>query len=176
MVSSGLLRRVTLVITSSRATRRNNPEDTILHSHRRENLKSYNHICSVTTNDNRFTDGWGVQPCDLATLYSPETFLYFSGTQILLEAEYTQNVVRLEIKRVKSPRRNSNPRPSGLYTPNCRFVVALITRHLPSAKVGTNFAVRGCRSVGTVLLRTNFGTSPEFWFESSSLFSCGSWN
>jgi hypothetical protein len=24
------------------ATRRNNPEDTILHSHRRENLKSYN--------------------------------------------------------------------------------------------------------------------------------------
>jgi hypothetical protein len=26
----------------ARATRRNNPEDTILHSHRRENLKSYN--------------------------------------------------------------------------------------------------------------------------------------
>jgi hypothetical protein len=26
----------------TRATRRNNPEDTILHSHRRENLKSYN--------------------------------------------------------------------------------------------------------------------------------------
>jgi hypothetical protein len=33
-----LLRRVALV----RTTRRNNPEDTILHSHRRENLKSYN--------------------------------------------------------------------------------------------------------------------------------------
>jgi hypothetical protein len=32
----------TLVLT--RATQRNNPEDTILHSHRRENLKSY--ICS----------------------------------------------------------------------------------------------------------------------------------
>jgi hypothetical protein len=30
---------VSLVLT--RATRRNNPEDTILHSHRRENLKSY---------------------------------------------------------------------------------------------------------------------------------------
>jgi hypothetical protein len=30
----------TLVLT--RATRRNIPEDTILHSHRRENLKSYN--------------------------------------------------------------------------------------------------------------------------------------
>jgi hypothetical protein len=26
----------------TRATRRNNPEDTILHSYRRENLKSYN--------------------------------------------------------------------------------------------------------------------------------------
>jgi hypothetical protein len=26
----------------TRATRRNNPEDAILHSHRRENLKSYN--------------------------------------------------------------------------------------------------------------------------------------
>jgi hypothetical protein len=29
----------------TRATRRNNPEDTILHSHRRENLKSYIKIC-----------------------------------------------------------------------------------------------------------------------------------
>jgi hypothetical protein len=28
----------------TRATRRNNPEDTILHSHRRESLKSYNII------------------------------------------------------------------------------------------------------------------------------------
>jgi hypothetical protein len=53
-VSSGLLRRVALVRTDvseepgasetsvlTRVTRRNNPEDTILHSHRRENLKSY---------------------------------------------------------------------------------------------------------------------------------------
>jgi hypothetical protein len=38
IVSSGLLRRVALV----RTTRRNNPENTILHSNRRENLKSYN--------------------------------------------------------------------------------------------------------------------------------------
>jgi hypothetical protein len=32
----------------TRAARRNNPEDTILHSHRRENLKSYknNVVCS----------------------------------------------------------------------------------------------------------------------------------
>jgi hypothetical protein len=28
----------------SRATRRNNPEDTILHSYRRENLKSYENV------------------------------------------------------------------------------------------------------------------------------------
>jgi hypothetical protein len=70
MVSSGLLRRVALVRTDvseepgasfirmtkigelgttgssetsvlTRSTLRNNPEDTILHSHRRENLKSY---------------------------------------------------------------------------------------------------------------------------------------
>jgi hypothetical protein len=63
-VSSGLLRRVALVgsdvseepifvtlmkeapgssetLVLTRTTRRNNPEDTILHSHRRENLKSY---------------------------------------------------------------------------------------------------------------------------------------
>jgi hypothetical protein len=36
----------------TRATRRNNPEDTILHSHRRENLKSYitsQHIAASMT-------------------------------------------------------------------------------------------------------------------------------
>jgi hypothetical protein len=37
MVSSGMLRRVAL----TRATQPNIPEDTILHSHRHENLKSY---------------------------------------------------------------------------------------------------------------------------------------
>jgi hypothetical protein len=31
------------------ATRRNNPEDTILHSHRRENLKSYDYISVSST-------------------------------------------------------------------------------------------------------------------------------
>jgi hypothetical protein len=57
MVSSGLLRRVPLVRTDvleepgasetsvlTRATRHNNPEDTILHSHRRENLKSHKNL------------------------------------------------------------------------------------------------------------------------------------
>jgi hypothetical protein len=44
MVSSGMLRRVALVETSvlTRATQRNIPEDTSLHSHRRGSLKSYN--------------------------------------------------------------------------------------------------------------------------------------
>jgi hypothetical protein len=37
MASSGMLRRVVL----TRATQRNIQEDAILHSHRRENLKSY---------------------------------------------------------------------------------------------------------------------------------------
>jgi hypothetical protein len=31
----------------TRATRRNIPEDAILHSHRRENLKPYNFICGI---------------------------------------------------------------------------------------------------------------------------------
>jgi hypothetical protein len=39
----------------TRATRRNNPEDTILHSHRRENLKSYiNDICKYQRNNIAF--------------------------------------------------------------------------------------------------------------------------
>jgi hypothetical protein len=54
MASSGMLRRMALVKTDvseelsasfirvTKATRRNIPEDAILHSHRRENLKSYN--------------------------------------------------------------------------------------------------------------------------------------
>jgi hypothetical protein len=33
----------------TRATRRNIPEDTILHSHRRENIKSYKEICNWST-------------------------------------------------------------------------------------------------------------------------------
>jgi hypothetical protein len=32
----------------TRATRRNNPEDTILHSHRRENLKSYSSMIGLS--------------------------------------------------------------------------------------------------------------------------------
>jgi hypothetical protein len=54
MVSSGLLRRVALV----RATRRNNPEDTILHSHRRENLKSYKVSSNQQTEAHIFVDSF----------------------------------------------------------------------------------------------------------------------
>jgi hypothetical protein len=45
----------------TRATRRNNPEDTILHSHRRENLKSYIFYCwfQVQSNENTAL----VRPC-----------------------------------------------------------------------------------------------------------------
>jgi hypothetical protein len=43
----------TSVLTS--ATRRNIPEDTILHSHRRENLKSYIRCCSNFLNSGRWT-------------------------------------------------------------------------------------------------------------------------
>jgi hypothetical protein len=38
----------------TRATRRNNPEDTILHSHRHENLKSYDLVVNLMAQpDNR---------------------------------------------------------------------------------------------------------------------------
>jgi hypothetical protein len=37
----------------TRATRRNIPEDTILHSHRRENLKSYTEITLAVTSNRR---------------------------------------------------------------------------------------------------------------------------
>jgi hypothetical protein len=46
MVSSGMLRHAALVLVT-RATWHNIPEDTILHSHRRENLKSYT-VCLLT--------------------------------------------------------------------------------------------------------------------------------
>jgi hypothetical protein len=43
MASSGTLRQVALVarVVLTRATRRNIPEDAIIHSHRNENLKSH---------------------------------------------------------------------------------------------------------------------------------------
>jgi hypothetical protein len=41
MASSGMLRPVALGVILTRATWRNIPDDAILHSHRRENLKFY---------------------------------------------------------------------------------------------------------------------------------------
>jgi hypothetical protein len=46
----------------TRATRRNNPEDTILHSHRRENLKSY-----IIVNILKFSRKYEVSILDLYT-------------------------------------------------------------------------------------------------------------
>jgi hypothetical protein len=67
MVSSGLLSRV--VVT--RATRRNNPEDTILHSHRRENLKSYiveiastSELCPFVSEEKSYTSKSMCHPSD----------------------------------------------------------------------------------------------------------------
>jgi hypothetical protein len=40
----------------TRATRRNNPQDTILHSHRRENLKSYVNLLSENSSANIMTE------------------------------------------------------------------------------------------------------------------------
>jgi hypothetical protein len=52
------------------ATRRNNPEDTILHSHRRENLKSYKifvlsrHRAQLVTSGRKFMfDEWRLLGC-----------------------------------------------------------------------------------------------------------------
>jgi hypothetical protein len=50
----------------TRATRRNIPEDAILHSHRRENLKSYIFLFSFTVS---LAQTWLVQAC-LITIHS----------------------------------------------------------------------------------------------------------
>jgi hypothetical protein len=43
----------------TRATRRNNPEDTILHSHRREILKSYKITTTKQISSQSYTNGEG---------------------------------------------------------------------------------------------------------------------
>jgi hypothetical protein len=49
----------------TRATRHNNPEDTILHSHRRENLKSYILICPLHTGSVGIGNMFDVYPVTL---------------------------------------------------------------------------------------------------------------
>jgi hypothetical protein len=51
-----------------RATRRNIPEDTILHSHRHENLKSYKESCALGSRVYQFV------PNNLALQYVPGEF------------------------------------------------------------------------------------------------------
>jgi hypothetical protein len=63
LMKEALISSETSVLT--RATRRNNPEDTILHSHRRENLKSYKfkiicNNCFITTLEERGEEFWGM--------------------------------------------------------------------------------------------------------------------
>jgi hypothetical protein len=57
----------------TRATRRNNPEDTILHSHRRENLKSYIGVAGVVISIgpnwvSSTEDGVRIQPSEMLCL------------------------------------------------------------------------------------------------------------
>jgi hypothetical protein len=61
----------------TRATRRNNPEDTILHSHRRENLKSYN----------RLTDGGEVVSLKHRPRSTPGKNLFLSMVPISVRAQ-----------------------------------------------------------------------------------------
>jgi hypothetical protein len=67
----------------TRATRRNNPEDTILHSHRRENLKSYIiwEVVSVKT-------FWVM----LSAMFKKQLLkvLGFNFTVIILQTSFTQ--------------------------------------------------------------------------------------
>jgi hypothetical protein len=57
MASSGILRRVALVVLT-RATRRNIPEEAILHSHRRKNPKSYIVLSYCSTTAARYKLNW----------------------------------------------------------------------------------------------------------------------
>jgi hypothetical protein len=47
----------------TRATRRNNPEDTILHSHRRENLKSYIRMMTTPPTATQVLNAHNVAAC-----------------------------------------------------------------------------------------------------------------
>jgi hypothetical protein len=59
LIKEALSSSETSVLT--RATHRNIPEDTILHSHRRENLKSYRGLCYnfILTPDEQNLSTWG---------------------------------------------------------------------------------------------------------------------
>jgi hypothetical protein len=59
----------------TRATRRNNPEDTILHSHRRENLKSYVRYIWLPLKISWHTLGGTRVNTLVLQVYRPESFM-----------------------------------------------------------------------------------------------------
>jgi hypothetical protein len=67
LIKEALSSSETLVLT--RATRRNIPEDTILHSHRRENLKSYNLTLLFHQGQNNYSR-WSAQYTDIVYILS----------------------------------------------------------------------------------------------------------
>jgi hypothetical protein len=79
----------------TRATRRNNPEDTILHSHRRENLKSY--IMIPHCLDSLLTDGGKVFSLTNRLRSKPcKIFISVPGSHFYQRLSKLQSLVRVE--------------------------------------------------------------------------------
>jgi hypothetical protein len=71
----------------TRATRRNNPEDAILHSHRRENLKSYIMVGDFTVlSVSPFSSFAGIKQPGHAADHSPPTSLILQTVNIYLQS------------------------------------------------------------------------------------------
>jgi hypothetical protein len=135
----------------TRATRRNNPEDTILHSHRRENLKSYNAI--PVLGQHRHMELWDTKVptfsrqlahtqmavpsaiCTCSPLYTQENssvhFCYRLSNQkatVQLEGlgQLTSNVIKIQ---------NPNLLASSMVTVKCDCSLGLLLEsQLPTSK------------------------------------------
>jgi thiamine phosphate synthase YjbQ (UPF0047 family) len=68
----------------TRATRRNNPEDTILHSHRRENLKSYINLKLMFTDAIATIDGGMLQGTWQAIEHRLDVLRVTNGARIVV--------------------------------------------------------------------------------------------
>jgi hypothetical protein len=88
----------TSVVT--RATRRNNPEDTILHSHRRENLKSYTTLYVMLLCCFIFTE---IYASDLKCLFLCGLILSF----FLISAQPEDGFMRLKHVGILTTRENN---------------------------------------------------------------------